>query len=444
MGLSDSSPRRATADRGPADPDPGASDSRRLLVQRVAASRVFSKSARLRDLLVYLCNRVLEGGVDQIHEQEVGHHLFGRPPDYDTTVDNIVRVHASQLRKRLAEFFANEGANEPLVIEIPKGNYAPAFRERTVEQAMAPAVPAPSRWSAPLWLVAGLGAVAVLFASSTAWLLIRPRGPAPGASTNPATSPALHLLWSQVIRADRPTDIVIDDASIGLYQDLTKRRIPLSDYFDRTYLLKLSETAAAGGVDRQTAASVMTRRHASNAAVAPLWKLFQVSEREHGRPSVVFARDYSFRGLKANNVILLGSRQSNPWVEPFESRLGLRWIYDSAVDAVYPVDTWSKDLDRAKFRPAVPSGVREGYCSVSLLSNLGGTGNALLISGTGGSTIATCTEFLTDEQAVSGLYRMLRGDGTRVFPSFEALLRITGRSTKPRDVGIVIARAPRT
>ena len=60
----------------------------------------------------------LDGDVGQIHEQEVGHQVFGRPPDYDTTADNIVRVHAWQLRKRLAEYFAKEGAGEPIILEI--------------------------------------------------------------------------------------------------------------------------------------------------------------------------------------------------------------------------------------------------------------------------------------------------------------------------------------
>src|SRR5215831_6343747 len=103
---------------------------RRKLVERVAASRHLAKSARLRDLLIYLSDRVLNESVSEIHEQEIGHRVFGRPRDYDTGADNIVRVHASTLRKRLEQYFAGEGAAEPLILEIPKGNYAPVFRKR--------------------------------------------------------------------------------------------------------------------------------------------------------------------------------------------------------------------------------------------------------------------------------------------------------------------------
>ncbi len=124
-----------------------ASDPRSLLVERVALSRYIAKSARLRDLLVYLCNQVIREGAIEIHEQEVGHAVFGRAEDYDTALDNIVRVHASTLRKRLEQFFAEEGCGEPVVIELLKGNYAPLFRERVVTEAPAE-VPAAACWTA--------------------------------------------------------------------------------------------------------------------------------------------------------------------------------------------------------------------------------------------------------------------------------------------------------
>src|SRR5579859_2120430 len=105
-------------------------DARRELVNRVASSPYLNRSARLRELLVYLTDRVLEDEADEIHEQEVGHKVFGRPPNYDASVDNIVRVHASTLRKRLDQYFSAEGAVEPITLEIPKRNYAPVFHER--------------------------------------------------------------------------------------------------------------------------------------------------------------------------------------------------------------------------------------------------------------------------------------------------------------------------
>src|ERR1700723_3031388 len=104
--------------------------TRKELVGRVVLSSAICKSARLRELFLYLSKKVLDESVDDIHELELGHKVFGRLERYDTAADNIVRVHASLLRKRLAEYFQTEGITEPLIIEIPRGNYAPIFRVR--------------------------------------------------------------------------------------------------------------------------------------------------------------------------------------------------------------------------------------------------------------------------------------------------------------------------
>ena len=73
-------------------------DERRLLVERVASSQYVRRSARLRDLLMYLSHQVLEAKATEIHEQEVGQEVFGRPLAYDTASDNRSRprLHAEK------------------------------------------------------------------------------------------------------------------------------------------------------------------------------------------------------------------------------------------------------------------------------------------------------------------------------------------------------------
>src|ERR1035437_1578929 len=102
----------------------------RELLRRVASAPRFQKSKRLRDLLLYLGERSLDNPACILHEQEIGVDVLGRPADYDTSHDTLVRVQVSQLRKKLQEHFSVEGRDEPLVIEIPKGSYVPIFRQR--------------------------------------------------------------------------------------------------------------------------------------------------------------------------------------------------------------------------------------------------------------------------------------------------------------------------
>lgn len=87
-------------------------DPRRELLGHLSASRTFQKSVRQRDVLLYLCERALADPNTPIREQEIGSAVFGRAPDYDTGQDNIVRVHASELRHRLERYFSEEGVAE--------------------------------------------------------------------------------------------------------------------------------------------------------------------------------------------------------------------------------------------------------------------------------------------------------------------------------------------
>lgn len=100
------------------------------LLERIGASPGLRRAPRLREFLDYVARRSLHDGCMQIHEQEIGIAVFGRPDTYDTSVDNIVRANATELRKRIEAYFESEGAHETLIVDIPRGSYVPVFRFR--------------------------------------------------------------------------------------------------------------------------------------------------------------------------------------------------------------------------------------------------------------------------------------------------------------------------
>jgi hypothetical protein len=406
-----------------------AADARRDLVERLASSAYLNRSTRLRDLLLYLTDRVLDGEAAEIHEQEVGHNVFGRPADYDTSADNIVRVHASTLRKRLDQYFANEGVDEPLVIEIPKGNYAPVFRER--RPAPPPVLASAQNTRQRDWRLWALAGTAVFLALSL--ILFWSRDAIRSRATERSMS---GRFWSQVFQQDRPADVVLDDSAVALYQEITGRALPLSEYFDRSYLRSLT-IARPGKMDAETASTMVLRRQSSYAAMSFFWKLLQRPAAGDRKIVLRFARDFSFRDLKSDNAILLGNTSTNPWVQPFESRVGIHWQYDRDAGIYYPVDSWDGGKS---YRPGTHADARQGYFSLALLPNLGGAGNILIVSGTGGSALNSGADFLSDNQALAELRSRLPGRSRDPFPYFEALIRMRGRSTLPRDAVVVVCR----
>lgn len=107
-----------------------ASAGLRELVRRVASSVTFERSPKLRGFLVYVCRCAMEGRPEEVTEQQIGTHVYGRPPGYNPNEDNIVRAQARILRMKLEHHFINEGRCEPVVISIPKGQYLPIFESR--------------------------------------------------------------------------------------------------------------------------------------------------------------------------------------------------------------------------------------------------------------------------------------------------------------------------
>ena len=331
------------------------------------------------------------------------------------------------LRKRLDQYFASEGAGEPLVLEIRKGNYAPVFHGRP-EIELAPASAPPAELApAPAgdWRLPALTLAACALAVLTAWLWIGSRN-----ALRPTTGPPnVKAFWEAIFRPDRPTDIVMDDAGVGLYQELTGRSVSLQDYFDRDYLRVLPSGPAS---------EIVLRRQSSFSAANLLWKLMAIPGIDRSRSNLRFARDYTFRDLRADNAILLGNSHTNPWIESFEPKVGLRWNFDSAAGIYFPVDSWPG----GKTYRSASGEAHEGFCAIALLPNLGGA-NVLTISGTGGSAINADIAFLSDERSLSDLRKRLNGGVQSPFPHFELLLRVKGRTASVADARAEIVRAPK-
>jgi TolB-like protein len=105
---------------------PNADDVRRQL-DRLLASPGFANAGRMSRFLKFIVERTLAGERDRLKEYVIGVEVFDRDADYDPRVDAIVRVEASRLRSKLAEYYGGEGRNDPVVLGLPKGGYAPVI-----------------------------------------------------------------------------------------------------------------------------------------------------------------------------------------------------------------------------------------------------------------------------------------------------------------------------
>jgi TolB-like protein/Flp pilus assembly protein TadD len=107
-------------------------------LEEVTASHAFAGSKRTQDFLRLIVEHGLAGDVDGLRERMIGAEMFGRPVDYDTGSDAVVRVKATEVRKRLAQYYRETDEKPTIRIELPSGSYVPRF---IFEPAGAPAYP---------------------------------------------------------------------------------------------------------------------------------------------------------------------------------------------------------------------------------------------------------------------------------------------------------------
>jgi hypothetical protein len=182
-------------------PKPADLEAQRAEVEAVLHSEYFTRAPMLSHLLSYLCEKLFAGESGQIKEYSVGVEVFHRGPSFDQDADSIVRVEANRLRKRLADYYAGAGADHPLRLTIPLGQYVPDFKSVALQQQTTPAAAvspnkiddAPAgkmrRWfdfSDRRWWLAV--AAVLLLILGNAWFLLRHRQQTPASAAENQSS----------------------------------------------------------------------------------------------------------------------------------------------------------------------------------------------------------------------------------------------------------------
>src|SRR5580658_626038 len=112
-------------------------------LQDVLSSDAFKGGKRAQDFLQLVVEHALAGRSDCLRERMLGAEMFGRAIDYDTGNDSVVRVKASEVRRRLAEYYRKLQTPPAVRIELPTGTYVPQFRWTSIESS--PALSEPER-----------------------------------------------------------------------------------------------------------------------------------------------------------------------------------------------------------------------------------------------------------------------------------------------------------
>lgn len=417
-------------------------DERWELARRIARSATFSKSEQMPKLLLYVCKMTIAGHASEINEQRIGVDVFGRAPNYDPGIDGIVRSHATRLRQRLELYFNNEGACETMRIEIPRGGYVPRFYPLAmppqpdvkppdslefaslIPEVMPPVLnQLPEKFSGRSWIKPFLSGLIVAAIAVTVLLHLRRDAALQSDPSRPRQSEVEYRFWNTLFPANGRTLIVPGDSGLVLYETVTGHETTLVDYINGAYRDPNQEAAIPSSAPRALALDLADRRYTSVVDLDISSQLSHLPQWSHEHTETIFARDLRPSDANVSNLILIGSRQANPWISLIEPTMN--FILETDGNAKFHfLNRNPLAGEQQRYLPSEGSGnlgATNVFGDVAYLPNPSGQGMVLALSGLWMSGTQSAANFIFNGRDFAAwLNSIANKDGT--IPPFELLI----------------------
>lgn len=384
-------------------------------IDRLTKSHILHGSESLCKLLRYLAEHSLDHPGIALKEYQIATEVLGRPAGFDPQSDSTVRVQAGRLRVKLAEYYAQEGVNDPIRVEIPKGSYALTFHLHPTKSAISlepPVQVEPQRKtpSGPMvprgWLITIVVLLVLLAASLiTSAILLSQRGRTQSVATS-AVAPPYQLFWNRFVTGTQQPWVIFSNGSfVGRPETGMRYFNPAKD--TRTFIL-----------DHYTGVGEVL-------AIHQLDHLFSMFNRQlQVKRGALFTLD----DAKNNDLIFVGSPSENltlldiPGAREFVfQRLdsGPR-KGDLAVFNIHPLPGEPKSfLASPANQPMI-----EDYAVVALLPGIDPSRAILILAGNSTFGTQAAVEYVCREDSIKELLQRLKVSKASDLKPFEALLHV--------------------
>ena len=411
-------------------------------VERILQSETFHSSVVLRRLLRFLADKTASGEADELKEYAIGIDALGKPPTYDPRQDAIVRLHIGRIRQKLGEYYRQEGKDDRVIVELPKGRFK---LKCEVRQAPSPATPAThvdppepeTRKPFRYWRQVMLGLSAALLASLcwgtyAAALLWQARRNQAG-----AWGPELEELWQPFIASKRPLVIAIaDPLFIGLKgTDVFFRKISLRRPEDAAHSREvLALRKALGDPAIQTTFNFTPSGEGMSSFL--LAKLLGTRKQDI---ALTRASQVLLSGLADNDVILIGPEIM------FEQKLSGVQLHPDLVPAPGGIrNLHPRTGEPELFADAAASSKPDDGEVYALISSAPGPlGNTHFASFTSSRTWGRqgAVEAFTDPTLAKSVLDRIKTPSGAIPRCFQVVLKVRFRDGVPVDVVYVTHRA---
>jgi hypothetical protein len=423
-------------------------------VKEVIEGAAFRGSHRSGQFLQYIVDQAIAGHTESLKERIIGIELFGRAPSYDTGDDAIVRVTASDVRKRLLQHYGRYGDTSEFRISLPLGSYFPEISRDPLQEARPvsagviqpasediqpytphaqPAVAAisPEAESASLATV-DLETHETTKQSGRKWLAIcliltlvnvALWGAFWNHFTHKARATASILPWSVFLPSPHALHLITSDPDIAEIQGYTGQQISVSDYANHNYIPHPDKLTP----ETNRITQILLRGNKTSLVDTPIAvNLAQLAQSGAKRIELQTARSLQLSNLQTDdNFVLLGSPLSNPWTAFFSDQLDFRFVFDKDSGQEIIRNLHPREHEQTQYVPtALGWATGQSYAIVALVRNPDQTGQVLLIAGANAEGTEAAGKLVTDLPRLSNVLRSCGISPSGPPQHFELLLRL--------------------
>src|SRR6266852_1810566 len=400
-------------------------------IATLVASKELHGADSLCKLLQYLANHALDFPGEPLKEYKIATEVFGRSSDFDSQSDSIIRVQAGRLRSKLAKYYEFEGANDPTVVELPKGSYVLSFHHRGKEAAKLHGSVSSERGqqearltARTLWIaVVALSILLVLSVATIVRLMTFRKSSDTGlVRIEPPPSAAFELFWKPFASAPEEPWVVFSNASFVGRPETGLR------YYNPT------RDSKASIWDHYTGVGEVLAVHSLDQVFGLLHRGFRVKRGSLFTLDDVQNNDLIFLGSPSENLALMDIPSTKEFLfrrlEAGPRKGGL------AIVNVRPEHGESREY------LASPSSAptTEDYAIVALLAGLSSSRSIMILAGTTTFGTQGAVDYVCRENSVEELLHRLSVSNAGELKPFEALLRVKVTRGVPVQMELVALR----
>jgi hypothetical protein len=407
-------------------------------LQEVLASAAFRGSHRSAQFLKHIVEQSIAGSFESLKERSIGIELFGRAPSYDTGEDAIVRVTASDVRKRLLQHYGTHGTISEARLVLPLGSYVPELRRDFhgpdnlavgPSEPVATIVPLPQpitkarpvlKWTALGILLVGLNV--------SVWGLFWRHSLAKG------TESVATLPWSTLFRNAGSIKVVTSDPNIEKIERLSGEPISLSDYANQQYI---PNPGALSPEIVRFCKDFLRGDLAPAVDIGVVAKIAALAPTSSSTIDVQGARDIRLSEVYTDdNFIFLGSPRSNRWAGLFNNQLDFRFDLNAGQEIIRNVHPRSDE--KSVYVPTAGGyATGQSFATISFIPNPGKNGHVLLLAGANGEGTRAAGELITNRQRLSTELQNCGITPTGPVRYFQLLLGLDTMAGSPSDVKVI-------